>query len=126
MAIVLTPDGFLLHLRDDKPWIPHPGCWSLFGGAVDDDELPEQAMRRELREELALSDVELRALWRLVDDDGDGRLLTIFEARTPQRAREMTLAEGQALGAFDISSALESKLATFCRRALIRYTQAYT
>ena len=126
MAIVLTPDGILLHLRDDKPWIPHPGCWSLFGGAVDDDEIPEQTMRRELREELALSEVDLRAVWRLVDDDGDGRLLTIFEARTPLRAGEMTLAEGQALGAFDISSALDLKLATFCRRTLARYAQTHS
>ncbi len=121
MAIVATPDGVVLHLRDDKPEIPHPACWSLFGGAVDDGELPDETIRRELGEELALHEVTLRALWRVVDMDGDGRQLTIFEARTPRYAREMTLAEGQALGVFDLASALELRLAAFCRRSLLRY-----
>ncbi len=121
MAIVVTPAGVLLHLRDDKPEIPHPACWSLFGGAMDDGELPDETIRRELREELALHEVSLRALWRVVDVDGDGRRLTIFEARTPRDAREMTLAEGQALGVFDLASALELRLAAFCRRSLLRY-----
>lgn len=121
MAIVANPDGIVLHLRDDKPQIPHPGCWSLFGGAVDEGELPDQTIRRELREELALHDVALRALWKVVDIDGDGRELTIFEASTPRHAREMTLAEGQALGVFDPASALELRLAAFCRRSLLRY-----
>lgn len=121
MAIVASPDGIVLHLRDDKPQIPHPGCWSLFGGAVDDGELPDQTIRRELREELALHDVTLRVLWRVVDIDGDGRQLTIFEASTPRHAREMTLDEGQALGVFDLASALELRLAAFCRRSLLRY-----
>lgn len=121
MAIVATPAGIVLHLRDDKPGIPHRACWSLFGGAVDEGELPDQTIRRELREELALHDVALRALWRVVDIDGDGRQLTIFEASTPRYAREMTLTEGQALAVFDLSSALELKLAAFCRRSLLRY-----
>ena len=124
MAIVATPAGIVLHLRDDKPEIPHPACWSLFGGATDDGELPDETIRRELREELALHDVTLRALWRVVDMDGDGRRLTIFEARTPRYAREMTLAEGQALGVFDLASALELRLAAFCRRSLLRYASS--
>ncbi|ETA71121.1 NUDIX domain-containing protein [Actinospica robiniae] len=121
MAIVTTPAGIVLHLRDDKPEIPHPACWSLFGGATDDGELPDQTIRRELREELALDEVNLRPLWRVVDLDGDGRQLTIFEARTHRHARELTLAEGQALGVFDLASALELRLADFCRRSLLSY-----
>lgn len=121
MAIVTTPAGIVLHLRDDKPGIPHPACWSLFGGATDEGELPDQTIRRELREELALHEVNLRALWRVVDIDGDGRQLTIFEASTSRHARGLTLAEGQALGVFDLAAALELRLAAFCRRSLLRY-----
>jgi 8-oxo-dGTP diphosphatase len=30
MALVINTNGLVLHLRDDKPTIPHPGRWSLF------------------------------------------------------------------------------------------------
>ncbi|MFT4084070.1 MAG: NUDIX domain-containing protein [Nocardioides sp.] len=121
MAIVVTPAGVLLHLRDDKPWIPHPGCWSLFGGAVEEGESPEVTVVRELAEELGLSGVECKAMWRVVDREGDGRLLTIFEATTDRDREDMILTEGQAAQVFDIEVALSLKLAPFCRRVLEGY-----
>ena len=52
-ALLATPDGrYLMQHRDDKPGILLPGHWALFGGTVDPGEAAEQAMRRELREEL--------------------------------------------------------------------------
>ncbi len=100
---------------------PHPGCWSLFEGAVEEGEEPAETVVRELREEIGLAQVEFHPLWRLVDTGGDDRLLTIFEARTPLSAEQMTLAEGQALRTFDRDAALRLKLAPFCRRVLQRY-----
>ena len=120
MAVVISPVGIVLHHRDDKPWIPHPGCWSLFGGAVEQGEDPHGTVVRELEEELGLTGFEFRALWRVVDKDGDGRVLTIFEARTPLGPDQMSLSEGQGLGAFDLDEALRQKLAPFCRRVLTR------
>jgi 8-oxo-dGTP diphosphatase len=120
MAVVISPAGVVLHHRDDKPWIPHPGCWSLFGGAVEQGETPEQTVVRELEEELGLTEVEFRPLWRVVDKGGDGRVLTIFEARTLLGPDQMTLNEGQGLEAFDLDQALRQKLAPFCRRVLTR------
>jgi 8-oxo-dGTP diphosphatase len=121
MAVVVSPEGIVLHLRDDKPWIPHPGCWSLFGGAVEPGEGPQETVARELLEELGLRNFECRPLWRVVDHDGDGRLLTVFEARTSLRPDQMTLAEGQAHRAFSLNNALNQNLAAFCRRVLNRY-----
>ena len=120
MAVVVSPMGIVLHHRDDKPWIPHPGCWSLFGGAVEQGEDPHGTVVRELEEELGLSGVKFRPLWRVVDKDGDGRLLTVFEARTRLGPDQMTLNEGQGLAAFDLDEALRQRLATFCRRVLTR------
>jgi 8-oxo-dGTP diphosphatase len=50
-----NPAGkILLYLRDDLATIPEPGKWDLFGGRVEDGETPEQAIVRELKEELWL------------------------------------------------------------------------
>jgi 8-oxo-dGTP diphosphatase len=120
MAVVVAPAGIVLHHRDDKPWIPHPGCWSLFGGAVEPGEAPADTVVRELEEELGLTEVEFRPLWRVVDIGGDGRVLSIFEARTWLSPEQMTLSEGQGLEIFDLEEALQQKLAPFCRRVLTR------
>ncbi|MEU7865553.1 NUDIX domain-containing protein [Dactylosporangium sp. NPDC049140] len=121
MALVVSPEGIVLHLRDDKSWIPHPGCWSLFGGAVEDGENPDQTIVRELWEELHLTASEYRPLWRVVDAEGDGRLLTVFEVVTSMLPADMVLTEGQGLRAFSRDEALRQRLAPFCRRVLDRY-----
>ena len=52
-AIILVDgDRYLLQQRDDKPGIWYPGHWGCFGGAVEPGESPEQALSRELQEEL--------------------------------------------------------------------------
>lgn len=52
-ALIVTPDGrYLMQHRDDKPGIFFPGWWGCFGGAVEPGESPDEAIRRELAEEL--------------------------------------------------------------------------
>ncbi len=53
---------FLLVLRDDKPTIPNPNCWSLFGGAIEDGETPRQTLDRELKEELNIKIYDIKEL----------------------------------------------------------------
>jgi 8-oxo-dGTP diphosphatase len=45
----------LLQLRDDKPTIPYPNHWTFFGGAVEIGEAPDDAVHREMMEELEIS-----------------------------------------------------------------------
>jgi 8-oxo-dGTP pyrophosphatase MutT (NUDIX family) len=55
-ALITTPDGrYLLQHRDDLPQIWYPGHWGLFGGGIDPGESPEEALRRELMEEIGFS-----------------------------------------------------------------------
>lgn len=124
VALVISPSGIVLHLRDDKPGIPNPGRWSLFGGAIEDGGSPAEALRRELEEELGLVEFDARPLWRLVDTCGDGRLLTLFEVHTPLTPEQPTLTEGEELAAFTPDEALRPNLAHFCRQVLERYDAA--
>ena|SRR3989344_7509797 len=43
---------FLLHLRDNKSGLFMSGMWAGFGGTIDYGETPEDAIRRELNEEI--------------------------------------------------------------------------
>jgi 8-oxo-dGTP pyrophosphatase MutT (NUDIX family) len=54
-AILIYEDGrILMQLRDDRPDIWYPDHWGLFGGGVEAGETPEEALCRELYEELEL------------------------------------------------------------------------
>ena len=48
-----------MQLRDDIPGIFYPGHWGLFGGAIEKDENFEEALIRELSEELSYEFVSL-------------------------------------------------------------------
>ncbi len=52
-ALIVAPDAqYLMQHRDEKPGIFFPGWWGCFGGAVEPGEGPDDAIRRELAEEL--------------------------------------------------------------------------
>lgn len=52
--ILVDSDGYLMQLRDRRPDIWYPDHWGLFGGGTEPGEPPEQALARELKEELEL------------------------------------------------------------------------
>ena len=54
-AIILVDGGYLLQLRDPKPNIFYPDHWGLFGGGIEPGESEEDALVRELHEELHLT-----------------------------------------------------------------------
>ncbi len=55
-AIIVTDRGrYLMQLREDLPHVSYGGWWGLFGGAIEIGETPEDALRRELLEEINLT-----------------------------------------------------------------------
>jgi len=52
-AVIFTEDGrYLFQLRDDKLGLPLRNHWAFFGGEVDPGETQDQAVLREIKEEL--------------------------------------------------------------------------
>jgi len=62
-VILLVSGNYVLQLRDNKPTIAAAGQWSLFGGMINDNETPLQAIKREVKEELLITPPEFRFLW---------------------------------------------------------------
>lgn len=58
LAVLRNEGRFLCYLRDNKPEIAHPGCWSFMGGKVEDGESPLEAINRELKEEIEVKNLE--------------------------------------------------------------------
>ncbi len=95
----------LLQHRDDKPDIAHPGLWSLFGGAVDVGETSEEALVREIWEEIEYKVTEKR-LWLIARQPG--AQFSIFLVFLGVPIENLVLHEGQDFGLFQPQEALET------------------
>ncbi|MDO8571197.1 MAG: NUDIX domain-containing protein, partial [bacterium] len=51
-AVIVFRGQLLLLQRDDNLSIKDPGCWQLPGGGVEMNETSDEAIRRELKEEI--------------------------------------------------------------------------
>ena len=94
----------LIYLRDDKPEIPFPNHWDLFGGHVEENETPEEALVRELKEELNI-DVSNYKFYKQFESFAESKpnIKFVFVEKIKQAAEELTLYEGQYLKGIDLS-----------------------
>lgn len=96
----------LLQQRDHTPGILYPGCWTIFGGAVEGDESFDEAIRRELREELDLDFPlthwdDYRCPVRSIEGELDV-IVHVYTGALDVPSERLTLYEGQALGWFGV------------------------
>ena len=93
---MLQRDGrWQIQLRDESPTIVAPGCWGLFGGHLEPGETPEQALRRELLEEISWQppDLELVMVHPI-----HRRTAHVFRGELSVPLEQLLLLEGQDLG----------------------------
>jgi len=86
----------LLYLRDNKPGIPFPLHWDLIGGHVEEGETPEQALIREVKEELNIDLKEFTFFRKYECNEGDAypNVKYIYTGRIDLPKEEITLLEG--------------------------------
>lgn len=67
MAALIRRDEVLLaHRHPERQW--YPNCWDLIGGHIEAGETPEDAVRRECREEVGVTLTQLRPATLTVAD----------------------------------------------------------
>ena len=118
-ALLFDRDGkLLIYLRDDKPTIPFPNHWDLFGGHVEAGETPEQALCRELQEEIGVA-LEMWRLFRRYEcltGDAYPNAKFIYFAEINRRAADLTLFEGSKIDKHRGGGAVRLQVRQYSRR----------
>lgn len=98
----------LLFLRDNKPTIPHPNKWDLLGGGVEKGETFEEAIIREMQEEmeLDLKDFEVFRVYNRPEN-----IETVFHKKLDLDVDKINLHEGQKIQYFSVEELLSMDLA---------------
>lgn len=126
-AIILENDKgeFLLALRDNKSWIPFPNHWDLIGGHVEEGESPEEALVREVKEELNI-DIRDYTFYKKFDcltGDAYENIKYIYTGKINIPIDEITLLEGQRAQYFSREEIPGLKFANIIKSIVLDYIQ---
>lgn len=99
----------LLLLRDNKTNIPFPNMWDIIGGGIEVNELPEEALRREINEELGISNLGEVELFKVFTSEKITHF--IFWKKIDLIPTEINLLEGQKIEYFDFERIKETEMA---------------
>ncbi|MBD1897519.1 NUDIX hydrolase [Coleofasciculus sp. FACHB-129] len=91
IAILYRHGKFLLQLRDNIPGILYPGHWAFFGGHIEPGETPDDAIKRELLEEIGYTPPALSLFGYYPDTYV---LRHVYQAPLPVELNQLVLGEG--------------------------------
>jgi 8-oxo-dGTP diphosphatase len=124
-AIILENNKgeFLLYLRDNKPDIPFPDHWDLIGGHIEEGETPEDALVREVKEEL---DIDLKEYvfykkYECLYGDAYDNIKYIYSWKINLPIKEVTLLEGVRPQYFSRSEIPNVKFANILKSIVMEY-----
>lgn len=124
-AIILENEKgeFLLALRDNKSWIPFPNHWDLIGGHVEEGETPEEALIREVKEELdiELKDYTFYKEFICLKDDSFENIKYVYSGKINIPIEEITLLEGQRAQYFKKEEIPDVKFANILKSVVMDY-----
>ena len=96
----------LLQLRDNDPSIRFPNHWVLIGGKVEKGETPEEAIRREIMEEMG---IQITSFKNFKNYQFDNEEQHIFMVNMNIELEKIKLNEGAGINYFSEESAEKLK-----------------
>lgn len=127
-AIIFENDKreILLYLRDNKPGIPFPGHWDLIGGHVEEGETPEEALVREVREEL---DIDLKEYsffkeYEVTEGDAYPNIKYIYTGKINIPFDKIRLLEGDRPQFFSYEEIPGVKFANILKQIVMDYIES--
>ena len=124
-AIILENDNgeFLLALRDNKSSIPFPNHWDLIGGHVEKGETPEEALIREVKEELDIDikDYLFYKTFECLTGDEYENIKYIYTGKINLPIAEITLLEGERAQYFSKDEIPDLKFANIIKSVVMDY-----
>jgi 8-oxo-dGTP diphosphatase len=95
VGILLRPDGAML-LSTRPPGKPYAGYWEFPGGKLEAGETVEQALRRELIEELGVT-IGPVSVWKVTEHDYPHALVRLHWCKVWAWTGEFEMREGQSM-----------------------------
>ncbi|WP_295542445.1 NUDIX domain-containing protein [uncultured Pseudacidovorax sp.] len=95
VGVLIGPDGALL-LSTRPEGKPYAGYWEFPGGKIEAGETVEQALRRELQEELGIT-IAGAAVWRVTEHDYPHALVRLHWCKVFEWSGDFEMREGQAM-----------------------------
>ncbi len=100
----------LMQLRDFNSDIVYPGKWGFFGGSIEEDELPREAAKRELREEIEYEpDMFYELNIGAIPDLSNTRSYSYF-CELKVSLNQLVLHEGHDFGLFSLDEIMTNNL----------------
>jgi 8-oxo-dGTP diphosphatase len=100
-VMLLNENGEILLQKKDLGFKRWPGRWSMFGGGIESGETPEDAVRREITEELGLKleNLKLFKIFPYEDTDRAGKM-HVYTASFVNEISDISLGEGAGFAFF--------------------------